>query len=44
MSEKQIDDNVASVGSDADQLPQIDKAVERRLKWKMDILLMPALG
>lgn len=43
--EKQLDSNVASLGSDMGGQPAvIDKAVERRLVWKTDLILMPALG
>jgi hypothetical protein len=44
-TEKNVaDSNVASVSSDHEPLPPIDKAVEKRLVWKQDLLLMPALG
>lgn len=42
--EKQIGNNVASIGSDSGIPAGIDKAAERRLVWKQDALIMPALG
>jgi hypothetical protein len=43
-SEKQIEGNVGSIGSDAGVVPTINKQVEKSLVWKTDLILMPALG
>lgn len=45
-AEKHVGDNVASVGSDSESnaLPPIDRALEKRLVWKTDLIIMPALG
>jgi hypothetical protein len=44
-SEKQVDGHATSVASE-DGVPPvvIDKAVQRRLIWKMDLIILPALG
>lgn len=42
--EKQLDADVVAVGSDSSSQQLTDKALERKLVWKTDLILMPALG
>lgn len=46
-SEKQAAGHATSVASD-DALPPVvaavDKALQKRLTWKMDLIILPALG
>lgn len=43
-NEKQAGLEVSPMGSDTGKLPPIDREVEKRLRWKQDMILMPALG
>ncbi|KAI1377815.1 MFS general substrate transporter [Hypoxylon crocopeplum] len=42
--EKQLDANVVAIGSDSGSQKTRDKALERKLVWKTDLILMPALA
>ena len=42
--EKHVEANVAALGSESDDQKDRDGALERRLVWKTDLILMPALG
>ncbi|KAL7619624.1 hypothetical protein AAE478_010165 [Parahypoxylon ruwenzoriense] len=42
--EKQLDTNVAAVGSDSGSQKHRDRALEKKLVWKTDLILMPALA
>ncbi|KAI2635788.1 MFS general substrate transporter [Hypomontagnella submonticulosa] len=42
--EKQLDADVVAVGSDSSSQQLTDKALERKLVWKTDLILMPALA
>ncbi|KAH8652246.1 major facilitator superfamily domain-containing protein [Xylariales sp. PMI_506] len=42
--EKAADNNVVSIGSDFEAPSLTDKAAEKRLVWKTDVILMPALA
>ncbi|OTB10516.1 hypothetical protein K445DRAFT_309348 [Daldinia sp. EC12] len=42
--EKHIEANVATLGSDSDDQKDRNGALERRLVWKIDLILMPALA
>ncbi|KAI1773189.1 MFS general substrate transporter [Hypoxylon cercidicola] len=42
--EKQLDANVLAIGSDSGSQKSRDKALEKRLVWKTDLILMPGLA
>ncbi|KAI6081944.1 MFS general substrate transporter [Hypoxylon rubiginosum] len=42
--EKQLDANVVAIGSDTGSQKSRDKALEKRLVWKTDLILMPGLA
>lgn len=42
--EKQLGTNVVAIGSDSGSQKPRDKALEKKLIWKTDLILMPALG